>query len=56
MSFNRDTGYYVINICFGSRRSHFNEPLILTHARIGSDLTEDEKNQLDVFVKIGSTA
>ena len=28
----------------------------MTHARIESDLTEDEKNQLAVFGKMGSTA
>ena len=33
-----------------------NESSILTHARIESDLTEDEKNQLDTFGKMGSTA
>jgi len=33
-----------------------NESSILTDARIESDLTEDEKNQLAVFGKMGSTA
>ena len=33
-----------------------NESSILTHARIESDLTEDEKNQLATFGKMGSTA
>ena len=32
------------------------ESSILTHARIESDLTEDEKNQLAIFGKMGSTA
>ena len=33
-----------------------NESSILTHARIESHLTEDEKNQLATFGKMGSTA
>ena len=33
-----------------------NQSSILTHARIESDLTEDEKNQLATFGKIGSAA
>ena len=33
-----------------------NESSILTHARLGSDLTKDEKNQLATFWKMGSTA
>ena len=33
-----------------------NEFSILTHARIESDLTKDEKNQLATFGKMGSTA
>ena len=33
-----------------------NEPSILTHAKIESDLIEDEKNQFAVFGKMGSTA
>ena len=40
-----------------AHESHIvNESSILTHARIESDSTEDEKNQLVTFGKTGGTA
>ena len=33
-----------------------NESSIFTHARIESDLVDDEKNQLAIFEKMGSSA
>ena len=40
-----------------AHESHIvNESSILTHARIESDLTKDEKNQLATFGKMSGTA
>ena len=53
----RDVGYYVIKKCVLVHEGHVvNGSSILIHARIESDLTEDEKNQLPVFGKMDSTA
>ena len=47
----------MIKTCDLAHEGHiFNESSILTHARIESDLTEDEKNQLAIFGKMGGTA
>ena len=47
----------MITKCDLAHEGHIvNESSILTHARIESDLTKDEKNQLATFGKMGSTA
>ena len=54
--FYREVGNYVIKKCNLSREGHIvNESSIFTHVRIESDLTVDEKNQLAIFGKMGST-
>ena len=57
MCLYRETGNCVIKKCDLAHEGHiFNKCSILTHARIASNLTEDEKNQLATFGKMGGTA
>ena len=51
-----EVGNYVIKICDLAHECHIvNESSILTHTKIESDLTEDEKNQFFTFGKMGCT-
>ena len=55
--FNRELGNCVIKKCDLVHEGHIvNESSILTHTRIESDLTKDEKNQLATFGMMGSIA
>ena len=57
ISFDRDVGHYVIKRNMLTHKGHVvNQASISGHASYESDLSDDEKNQLAKFRKMGSTA